>query len=204
MIINDVDILPKEFFLKDDVTEIARHLLGKIIVTQINGEYTTARIIETEAYDGTIDKACHAFPNKITRRTEVMFSEGGRSYVYLCYGIHHLFNIVTQGEGIPKAVLIRAVEPLEGKEVMRKRRKVKTDIQLTNGPGKAAQALGISTLHNDVILYQKNGIIGIVCEMNNVNFEINVSTRIGVDYAGEDAKLPWRFYIKNNPYVSKK
>ncbi|AGA79686.1 DNA-3-methyladenine glycosylase [Echinicola vietnamensis] len=203
MIENDVEILPKAFFLNKDVTEIARHLLGKIIVTYINGEYTSARIVETEAYDGTVDKACHAFPNKITRRTAVMFSEGGRSYVYLCYGIHHLFNIVTQEEGIPKAVLIRAVEPLAGKEIMKRRRNCHHDRQLTNGPGKAAQALGISTLHNDVILYQKNGMIYIGCEMNNLKFEINVSTRIGVDYAGEDAKLPWRFYIKNNPNVSK-
>ncbi|GAB3657583.1 DNA-3-methyladenine glycosylase [Echinicola sediminis] len=200
----DIKILPKGFFLKRNVIEIAQDLLGKIIVTQINGGYTAAKIVETEAYDGATDRACHAFPNKLTRRTEVMFKEGGRSYVYLCYGIHHLFNIVTHEEGDAKAVLIRAVEPLGGIELMKQRRKVSNEYQLTNGPGKTAQALGISTLYNDETLYEKNGLIYIGSEIDSVNFEINVSTRIGVDYAGEDALLPWRFYIKDNPYISKK
>lgn len=200
----DIKILPKEFFLKRNVIEIAKDLLGKIVVTQLDGGYTSARIVETEAYDGATDKACHAFPNKLTRRTEVMFKEGGRSYVYLCYGIHHLFNIVTHEEGSAKAVLIRAVEPVKGIELMKARRKVGNLRQLTNGPGKVAQALGISTLYNDETLYEENGLIYIGSEIDNVNFEINISTRIGVDYAEEDAMLPWRFYIKDNPYISKK
>ncbi|WP_200978793.1 DNA-3-methyladenine glycosylase [Echinicola sp. 20G] len=200
----DIKILPKGFFLKKNVTEIAKDLLGKIIVTQIDGLYTSARIVETEAYDGTIDKACHAFPNKLTKRTEVMFKEGGRSYVYLCYGIHHLFNIVTHEDGVAKAVLVRAVQPIEGVEIMKNRRNTSNELLLGNGPGKVAQALGLNLKHNDKLLFQENGIIYIGSEMNNTIFEICVSTRVGVDYAEEDALLPWRYYIKGNPHISKK
>ncbi len=200
----DIKILPKEFFLNRNVVEISKDLLGKVLVTQIDGEMTMARIVETEAYDGTVDKACHAFPDKLTQRTAVMFKEGGRSYVYLCYGIHHLFNIVTEREGHAKAVLIRAVEPLEGLEIMKKRRNQENLHQLTNGPGKVTQALGITTLNNDTVLYEKGSRIWLGDFLQIPNFDMVSTTRIGVEYAGDDALLPWRFYIKNNPFISKK
>ncbi|MDN3670887.1 DNA-3-methyladenine glycosylase [Echinicola jeungdonensis] len=200
----DIKILPKEFFLNRNVVEISMDLLGKVLVTQMDGKMTMARIVETEAYDGAVDKACHAYPDKMTRRTEVMFKEGGRSYVYLCYGIHHLFNIVTEKEGMAKAVLVRAVEPLEGLETMKKRRNQNGLYQLTNGPGKVSQALGISTFNNDTVLYEKESPIWLGNIPQNSNFEMVSTTRVGVDYAGNDALLPWRFYIKNSPFISKK
>ncbi|WP_215226087.1 DNA-3-methyladenine glycosylase [Echinicola shivajiensis] len=201
----DIKILAKEFFLDRNVTDIAKDLLGKIIVSEFNGKITTARIVETEAYDGNVDKACHAFPNKLTPRTAVMFKEGGRSYVYLCYGIHHLLNIVTHAEGDARAVLIRAVEPISGIDIMHERRKVKNNRDLTNGPGKLTKALGITSEDNDVNLFnQESGLWIGYKEEGYDDFEIITTQRIGVDYAEEDALLPWRFYIKNNPYISKK
>jgi DNA-3-methyladenine glycosylase len=133
-----------------------------------------------------------------------MFKEGGRSYVYLCYGLHHLFNIVTNGENEPNAVLIRAVQPILGLETMVDRRKVIGKINLTNGPGKLASALGITREFNDVRLYDSTSPIWIGEENLNEHDEVIQTTRVGVDYAEEDAHLPWRFYVKGNPYVSRK
>src|SRR5690554_1574834 len=146
----NLSIIPKNFYLEGDVVQISKNLIGKVIVTNIDGQLTLSRIIETEAYNGSMDKACHAFLNRKTARTAVMFKEGGRSYVYLCYGLHHLFNIVTHGENEPNAVLVRAVEPVTGIETMELRRKAKSRINLTNGPGKLAQALGISKKFNNI------------------------------------------------------
>lgn len=201
----DIKILAKGFFLGRNVTEIAKDLLGKIIVSESDGKITTARIVETEAYDGNIDKACHAFPNKLTPRTAVMFKEGGRSYVYLCYGIHHLLNIVTHEEGDARAVLIRAVEPVTGIDIMQERRMVKKKQDLTNGPGKLTKALGITSENNDLSICQYNSGLWIGSKEEEFSeFEIISTKRIGIDYAEEDALLPWRYYIKNNPYISKK
>lgn len=199
----NINILPQSFYEDADVVEISKQLLGKCIVTDIDNEITLSRIVETEAYNGMRDKACHAYPNRETPRTSVMFKGGGRSYVYLCYGIHELFNIVTNGVGEPNAVLLRAVEPLLGLEVMGSRRKVKEKTSLTNGPGKLAKALGITRNLNNVLLYKEDSPIWIA-EGNEVDYEIVQTQRIGVDYAEEDALLPWRFYLKDNPYVSRK
>src|SRR5215213_5872807 len=137
--------LPLSFYLRNDVVKISKELLGKVLVTQWDNEYTSGRIVETEAYAGELDKASHASKGK-TPRTEVMFGEGGRAYVYLCYGIHQMFNIVTSKAGIPHAVLIRAVEPLEGIDVMLKRTgKKKLDETLTRGPGNVGKAFGFHT-----------------------------------------------------------
>lgn len=198
-----IKILPQSFYLQDDVVQIARKLLGKIVVTDIGGQITLSRIVETEAYNGSTDKACHAHLNRKTSRTRVMFEEGGRSYVYLCYGIHNLFNIVTNAENEPNAVLVRAVEPIEGIEAMVERRNIKKHVNLTNGPGKLSSALGITRSLNDILLYDNNSPIWIADE-GWEETEIIETSRIGVDYAEEDALLPWRFYIKDNPYVSKK
>src|SRR5690606_30440395 len=163
----DIDILPQSFYLEGDVVHISKKLLGKLLVTDIDNRLTISRIVETEAYDGRMDKACHAYPNRKTPRTEVMFKEGGRSYVYLCYGIHSLFNIVTHAQNEPNAVLIRAVEPVAGLDYMADRRKVKNQINFTNGPGKLASALGITLNFNDLILYDSGSPIWIAEEKEN-------------------------------------
>lgn len=200
----DIKILPKEFFLNSNVAKISQDLLGKILVTKMDQVVTMGRIVETEAYDGSMDRACHAFFQKRTERTEVMFKEGGRSYVYLCYGIHHLFNIVTHEPGKASAVLIRALEPIEGLDEMKLRRKQNNELLLANGPGKVAQAMGITREYNDTLLYEEDSPIWIGEHEERKEWDIVRTTRIGVDYAGEDAQLPWRFYIDNNPYISKK
>src|SRR5690606_24079031 len=179
----DISVLPQRFYLEGDVVQIAQKLLGKIIVTDIDGQLTMSRIVETEAYDGRVDKACHAYPQRRTPRTEVMFKEGGRSYVYLCYGIHYLFNIVTQAENEPNAVLLRAVEPVAGLPFMAERRKVKSQINFTNGPGKLASALGITLDFNDLILHDPDSPIWIAEEIAaGPKPKIVQTTRVGVDY----------------------
>jgi len=129
-------VLSKSFYTRKDVIKIAKELLGKIIITYFDGELTAARITETEAYNGAVDKASHAYNNKRTKRTEIMYANGGAAYVYLCYGIHHLFNIVTNLNGTPHAILIRSAEPITGIDIMLKRTgKNKLDNTLTSGPG---------------------------------------------------------------------
>lgn len=196
--------LPESFYQRENVVLIAKELLGKTIHSMVNGELTSARITEVEAYSGLNDKACHANNGIRTKRTEVMYAEGGHAYVYLCYGIHHLFNIVTNARDRADAVLVRTVEPLEGVDIMlERRRKESLDKTLTSGPGTLSQALGIKTkthygkwlLDNDIWLEDSR---------NLSSDEIITSTRIGVDYAEEDALKPWRFYIKDNQWISKK
>lgn len=194
--------LSKEFYLRDDVLKIARELLGKLLVTNFDGVETAGRIVETEAYYGAIDRASHAYGNRRTKRTEIMFAEGGVAYVYLCYGIHHLFNVVSHGKDIPHATLIRGVEPVKGIERMLLRtKKFKADYTLTKGPGNVSKALGISTAHSGYSLLSKELYLaddGFVPDPK----QIITTPRIGVDYAGEDALLPYRFIVKDNPYVS--
>ena len=196
--------LPKSFYQRDNVVLIARELLGKYIHSKIDGELCVARITEVEAYSGMNDKACHANNGVRTRRTEVMYGEGGYAYVYLCYGIHHLFNVVTNVQNKADAVLIRAVEPIDGVDVMlKRRRRNKLDKTLCSGPGTLTQALGIKTsihygswlLGNDIWIENASDL---------KDSEIVSSTRIGVDYAEEDALKPWRFYIKDSQWISKK
>lgn len=198
------NILPRSFFLKGDVTAISQNLLGKYLITNIDNQITIGRIVETEAYNGSKDKACHAYLLRNTKRTSVMFKDGGRSYVYLCYGIHFLFNIVTHEEGQPNAILIRALEPIRGIDIMKDRRLMASERNLCNGPGKLAQAMGINKEYNDLELY--NNVSPIWIGENKVEepFQIVETTRVGVDYAEEDALLPWRYYIKDNLYISKK
>lgn len=194
--------LNKEFYTRTDVIQLSRELLGKVLVTNINGQKTAGIITETEAYRGPDDKACHAHLNRFTKRTKVMFDEGGVAYVYLCYGIHHLFNIVTAKEGMPHAILIRAIEPIEGIDIMLERRNMsKIQPRLTSGPGILSKALGIDkTYYGESLI---NNTIWI--EDRNIEVkEIVGTTRIGIDYAEEHALLPWRFYIKGNRWVSKK
>ena len=190
------------FYSRTDVVNIARELLGKVLVTQWNGVVTSGRIVETEAYRGVTDRASHAWNGRRTGRTEIMYDEGGKGYVYLCYGIHHLFNVVTNIKDTPHAVLVRAVEPLEGISTMLQRTgKKKPDRTLTSGPGNVSKALGLLVSHSGVSLLEEAVFIaddGYALKKK----DIIATTRIGVDYAGEDALLPYRFFIRDNIYVS--
>lgn len=196
--------LDRSFYQRTNVVEISRDLLGKTLVTQINGARTEGAIVEVEAYCGESDRACHAFNNRRTARTEVMFQPGGHAYVYLCYGIHYLFNIVTNIPGKADAILVRALQPLSGVETMLERRKMnKLEKRISSGPGALSQALGIdlsvygSPLWGDRIWIEDNG-------WNIPDSSVFSGPRIGVDYAGEDALLPWRFFVKDNQWVSKR
>ena len=195
-------ILEYYFYSRTDVVNIARELLGKVLVTQWNGVVTSGRIVETEAYRGVTDRASHAWNGRRTGRTEIMYDEGGKGYVYLCYGIHHLFNVVTNIKDTPHAVLVRAVEPLEGISTMLQRTgKKKPDRTLTSGPGNVSKALGLLVSHSGVSLLEEAVFIaddGYALKKK----DIIATTRIGVDYAGEDALLPYRFFIRDNIYVS--
>lgn len=193
--------LPQSFYLRPDVVMIARELLGKYLFTNIGGNLTAGKIVETEAYNGRNDRACHAFLKR-TKRTRVMYEGGGRAYIYLCYGIHHLFNIVTNEEQMADAVLIRAVEPILGQEVMQLRRGEKVKFQkLTAGPGTLSQALGI---HKDYTGADLTADTIWLAQGHGEDFEIATDRRVGVDYAGQDALLPWRFMIKDHPFISVK
>lgn len=186
--------LPRSFYESDDVVGIARALIGKILIHEDARGISSGIIVETEAYCGTNDKACHACNGRRTPRTEVMYGKPGRSYIYLCYGIHHLFNVVTNHPGKADAVLIRALWPLEGVNRMQERRGVKSVSKLCNGPGKLTQALGIHTGLNGASLLEGDLRIedqGLLLDEK----AIRQTTRIGIDYAGEHANLPWRFLI---------
>jgi len=191
-----------EFYDRRNVVQIARELLGKIVVTNWKGIVTSGRIVECEAYAGVIDKASHASGGRRTIRNEIMYGEGGYAYVYLCYGIHHLFNVVTNSKEIPHAILIRALDPIEGiEEMLLRTNKKKLDHTLTRGPGNVSKALGISTKHTGTsLLGNKIFIVDDGVKFNKK--EVEASPRIGVDYAGQDALLPYRFYVKGNPFVS--
>ena len=196
--------LPASFYQRNDVLQIAKELLGKILVTKWDSETTAGRIVECEAYNGVVDRASHAFGDKRTTRTEIMYADGGVAYVYLCYGIHHLFNVVTNARNVPHAILIRALEPLRGIDLMLKRTgKKKPDHSLTRGPGNVSKALGIFTAYSGLSL-RGNKIFIADDGFVPGKTQMMTSTRIGVDYAGKDAKLPYRFFIKGNPFVSGK
>ena len=196
--------LERSFYTRDSVTQIAGELLGKYLYTNFEGGLTGGIITETEAYEGITDKASHAYNNRRTSRTEVMFAAGGVAYVYLCYGVHHLFNIVTNSENIPHAILIRGIYPIEGINIMEKRAGKKfTNKGFSDGPGKVSKVLkiqvghsGESLLGNKIWLEDK----GLKIKKN----EIISGSRIGVNYAGKDAKLPYRFMIKSETILQSK
>lgn len=195
--------LQAEYYLSEDVVALAKDLLGKVLYTKIDGEITAGIIVETEAYFGVKDKASHAYGGRRTNRTETMYAAGGVAYVYLCYGMHHLFNIVTSVEGEPHAVLIRGIEPLVGIDIIEARRNMPhTRGAIAAGPGSAAKALGIDKHFNAKNLSGDE----IWVEDHNIRYgdaEISAAPRVGIAYAQEHALLPWRFFVKGNKYVSK-
>lgn len=194
--------LPREFYQRKNVVRIARELLGKALFTNIDGVITGGFIVETEAYSWK-ERGCHAYNNRKTSRNAVMFAEGGHSYVYLCYGMYHLFNVVTNIVGTADAVLVRALEPFTGIPEMKIRRgKIRGDLHLTSGPGKLSKALGIDRSLNAKSLFDNE--IWIEDAGRNIpGRNIIASPRIGIDYAGDDARLPWRFAVKDSRWVSK-
>jgi DNA-3-methyladenine glycosylase len=195
--------LPRRFYTRDDTLLVARQLLGqRLVVPNLDGARVSGRIVETEAYMGPEDRAAHSYGNRRTPRTETMFARGGVAYVYFIYGMYYQFNVVTNIESIPHAVLVRALEPLEGIEVMRERRPRKDDRGLTSGPGKLCLAMGIDRSYNRADLL--GNLIWIEAGDRNISeSEIAAGPRIGIDYAGEYVSKPWRFWIRDNPYVSK-
>lgn len=195
--------LDVDFYRVKEVLSIARNLLGKYLFTNINGEISGGFIVETEAYNGITDKASHAYGNRKTNRTQTMYETGGIAYVYLCYGIHEMLNVVTSVEGEPHAVLIRAINPTEGIDLMLERRKMASlKNNLTAGPGSVAKALGISRKMN-TFSFQSEEIWIEDCGLVLPEEQIAAVPRVGVAYAKEDALLPYRFYVKGNPFVSK-
>lgn len=193
--------LPLSYYLNSDVVYLAKDLIGKILFTCINNTLTAGIITETEAYAGTTDKACHAYGNKYTKRTQIMYEKGGVGYVYLCYGLHYLFNIITNQKGIPDAVLIRGIFPIYGLDDMLKRAgKAKFTDKDGLGPGKVSKLLGINMSHNGIAL---NSQTVWVCnsQLNREKLQIQVGKRIGIAYAEEDALLPYRFTIQNYKYL---
>lgn len=195
--------LSKSFYQRSDVTRIARELIGKLLFTNIEGVICGGRIVETEAYSWK-ERGSHAFNKRKSERNAIMFESGGFAYVYFCYGLHHMFNVVTNKKDNAEAVLIRALEPVVGLEEMKTRRgTLRSPFQLTAGPGKLTKALGIDRKLNGKLLLDDE--VWIEDDGGKVSKNAIVSSpRIGIDYAGEDALLPWRFYLLENPWVSKK
>lgn len=198
--------LDRAFYNRESLV-VAKELLGKVLVHEVNGQKIVAKIVETEAYMGIEDKAAHSYGGRRTQRVEVMYGGPGFSYVFIVYGMYHCFNVVTMEEGIPQAVLIRAVEPIEGFELMAHNRYKKPFNELkksqiyglTNGPGKLCKALLIDKSINGEDLCGNKLYIG---DTQEENFTIVSSKRVGIDYAEEAKDFLWRFYIKDNRYVS--
>lgn len=197
-----VSKLPREFYTRTNVLTIARDLLGKLLVVPAaDGTRVSGMIVETEAYRGPLDRASHAYGGKRTKRTETMYGAGGTVYIFFVYGMYNQFNIVTNGEDVPHAILIRALQPIEGIELMRRRRHGQPDHNLTNGPGKLCIAMGIDRR------FDRADLLGskVWLETGEKIFPRQIASgpRIGIDYAQGWADKPWRFWIKDNRFVSR-
>ena len=195
--------VPVEFYRQNDEVSIARQLLGKRVYSLIDGNLTGGIIVETEAYRGPDDRGSHAYNDKRTSRNEIMYCAGGVAYMYICYGIHDMLNIVTGADGISHAALIRAIEPVEGLDVMRIRRGIfDQDRRLCQGPGALAKALGLTKLHNGADL--QGNTIWLVDEGRHYSKELVIaSARVGMNFDGPYKTIPWRFYLKGNLFVSR-
>lgn len=198
-------LLPKSFYLSQDVSHLAQSLLGKIVFSKKEGLVCSGIIVETEAYRAPEDKASHAFGNRKTTRTASMFSEGGHAYVYKCYGIHDMLNVVSAEKDLPHAILIRAIEPLNGLELMQQRRNCgHNNYLLTGGPGKVCSALGIDVLDDGSTLYKNESLITIHHASDISTANIVCTPRVGMSHhTGDCGHWPLRFYIKGNKWVSR-
>ena len=194
--------LPREFYTRADVLEVARDLLGKkLVVPGKNGSRVAGIIVETEAYRGPEDRASHAYNGRRTKRTETMYGIGGTAYVYFVYGMYNQFNVVTNVAGTPHAILVRAVEPSEGLDIMRRRRQGRSEYELTSGPGRLCLAMGIDrTLDKADLLGER---VWIEDAASISPRQIARGPRVGIDYAEAWAGKPWRFWVRDNPFVSK-
>lgn len=193
--------LPREFYTRASVLVVARELLGKLLVVPArNGTRLSGKIVEVEAYRGPEDRAAHSFGGRRTRRTETMYGTGGTAYVFFVYGMYNQFNVVTNAAETPHAVLIRAVEPVEGIELMRKRRRGQSDHNLTNGPGKLCIAFGIDRKLDAADLLGNK--VWLEDAARVPRSQIASGPRVGIDYAGEWKDKPWRFWVKNSSFVS--
>jgi DNA-3-methyladenine glycosylase len=194
--------LPISFYTRSDVVQVARDLIGKYVCTRIDGILTAGRIVETEAYSGENDMACHANAGKRTPRTEIMYHEGGVAYVYLIYGMYALFNVITNVAGKADAVLLRAIEPTDGiPEMLLRRQHSRLSPKLTAGPGVLTRALGIQTAHYSTALTGE--LIWLEDRQEaTCKDQVMASPRVGVAYAGEDARHPWRFRLQGSPWTS--
>lgn len=194
--------LPRKFFTREDTLEATKDLLGKtLVVPNENGKRVSGTIVEVEAYLGTKDKAAHSYQNRRTKRTEILYGKGGFAYIFLIYGIYNQLNVTVGKKETPHCILIRAIEPLEGIEIMRKRRGKMPDKNLTSGPGKLSIAFGIDkTFYGEDMLGDK---IWLEEGIKTSQQKITKGKRIGIDYAEEYANKPWRFWVKDNPFVSK-
>ena len=201
--------LEREFYNRDSVS-VAKELLGKYLVHIVEGKKVIGKIVEVEAYMGPIDKAAHSYNNRRTDRNEIMYGPPGFSYVYIIYGMYNCMNVIVEAPGKPQGILIRALEPVEGLEAMSGFRYSKTygelskreRLGLTSGPGKLCRALSINRSQNGLDLCGDK--LYIIIDEKEEPFQIISTTRINIDYAEEAKDFPWRFYIKGNPYVSKK
>lgn len=199
------NIIPRAFYLSEDVVALAKSLLGKLIYTNTAAGITSAMIVETEAYRGPDDRGCHAYAGRYTDRTKTMYMEGGTAYVYMCYGVHPMFNVVTGPEGHAHAVLIRALQPVSGSELMRERRGTAEKYGLTSGPGKLTVAMGITREMDGTCLYDAASPVQLMdTGMIVQEQEIIYGPRVGMSrHVGSCSHRPWRFYIRGNPWVSK-
>jgi DNA-3-methyladenine glycosylase len=194
--------LPREFYTRPNVLQVARDLLGKLLVVPArSGKRVSGRIVEVEAYRGPQDRAAHSYGGRRTKRTEPMYGIGGTAYVFFVYGMYYQFNVVTNVPDTPHAVLVRAVEPIEGIDLMRKRRRGQPDHNLTNGPGKLCIALDIDRRLDGADLLGSR--VWLEDAGKIPRSEVMSGPRIGIDYAGEWIEKPWRFWIKGNPFVSR-
>jgi len=195
--------LPREFYTRSDVLEVARDLLGKkLVVPNRRGKRVAGIIVETEAYRGPEDRASHAWNNRRTNRTETMYAIGGTAYVYFVYGMYNQFNVVTNVKGIPHAVLVRALEPVESLDVIRRRRPGRSEYELTSGPGRLCLALGIDRRLDKADLLGRR--VWIEEGVSVSPRQIARGPRVGIDYAEKWVTKPWRFWIKHNPFVSRR
>jgi DNA-3-methyladenine glycosylase len=200
-----LDRLERGFYMREDTLRVARELLGKrLVVPSATGARVAGRVVEVEAYLGIEDRAAHSYGGRRTRRTETMYAAGGTVYVFFVYGMHHQFNVVTGPPGRPHAVLVRAVEPEEGIELMRERRPVSKERELTSGPGKLCRALGLDLTFDGEDLTTSGRVWLEETGQTYKSDEVASGARIGVAYAAEDALKPWRFWVKGNEYVSRK